>query len=181
MNAAPVLDSVRHERILADIDNICSRAGIPKQMLSKSAVGICNITELNWLKKFPQFRAANTGLLLTGKHVPAPDIKMMTMAAVLLRNHIDARVITLQTLLDIHKGGNEVPDPTVLLIPNLYQRLGGKGIPSWQLQIAYDILLARFTAGKVSVVYSEHIDHMAAEFGSLLPAHLLANYVQSEG
>jgi hypothetical protein len=106
---------------------------------------------------------------------------MMAMAAALLRNYIDARVITVQTLLEASEHHHEIPDPTVLLIPNLFVRQGGKGIPSWKMSLIYDLLLSRFTAGRVTVAYVEDMNLMAADYGALMAQHLKAGYLISEG
>lgn len=176
-----MLTAEHHDRLIKNLDAICHTANVPKSFLNKSAKEFCIGGELDWLTHFPINQREGRGLVLLGKHTPPPDIKMMAMAAALLRNYIDARVVTVQTLLEAYESHNEVPDPTVLLIPNLYVRQGGKGLPSWKMQMIYDLLLSRFTAGKVTVVYVEDMKALAAEYGSLIVQHLEASYTISEG
>lgn len=176
----PVLDPKTHARILADKENLARVANIPVSMLFESAKKYCDPAEIDWLTRFPVNRRMNRGLVLTGNHTPPPEIKMMAMTAALVRNYVDARVITAQALLQsIEDGKGEVPDPTVMFVPNLFVRHGGKGLPAWKVQILYDLLLSRFTAGKVSVLYVESMDAMGAEYGHTFTGHFEANYVFS--
>jgi hypothetical protein len=176
-----MLSQEHHGRIIADIDNIARRANIPKSFLNRSAKEFCKGTELEWLKKFPANQRAGNGLVLLGTHEPAPDVKMMAMAAALIRNYVDAKVLTIQTLLDAQQRDLEVPDPTVMFVPNLFVRQGGQGLPAWKMQIVYDVLLSRFTNGRLSAVYVEDMAALGSTYGHLLVQHLESNYLVSQG
>lgn len=177
-----MLNNEHHDRLIKDLDNICRVANIPKQMMHKSAGEFLSVEEMKWLVSFPVQQRENRGLVFTGKHTPSPDIKMMAMTAALLRNYVDSRLITVQALLDAHEHrSGELPDPTVLMIPNLFVKQGGKGLPSWKMQIVYDILLSRFAAGRLTVAYVENLGAMGAEYGSLFIQHLETNYLVSNG
>jgi hypothetical protein len=105
---------------------------------------------------------------------------MMAIAAALLRNFIDARVVPLNTLLSSVDSGKPI-DPTVLLIPNLFVRGGGKTVPAWKMQQAYDLLLQRSVSGKLSVVYVESMDGLKEGFGMVFGQHLEGHYEVSAG
>lgn len=176
-----MLSPIYHARLLADADHVCQTAQIPKGMLQRSAKEYVTGPELEWIQNFPVHQRASRGLILVGHHTPPPDIKMMALTAALLRNYVDARIVTVNTLISAHNDKDaEIPDPTVMMIPNLFIRQGGKGLPSWQIQIVYDTLLARFTAGKPTVAYVENMDALGKEYGSLMIQHLTTNYVVSE-
>lgn len=169
-----MLSPETHARIIADLDHICHTANIPKLMMYKSAKDFCSGKELEWLTRFPVHQRNNQGLVLTGKHNPPPDLKMMSMAAALLRNYVDARVVTVQSIISSIIDNEEPADPTVLLIPNLYVR--GQKAPEWKMSLVYDHLLSRFTAGKLTVVYVEDLKSMGQEYGQLFVQHLESNY-----
>lgn len=178
-----ILDPVKHARMIAEADSICLTANIPKHyFLNVLAADVCgkDSPEVEWVKHYYANRAEARSLLLTGIHKIAPDTKMMAMAGGMLRNNIDARVIPLHSLLDSHKSG-EAPDPTVLLVPNLFVQSGGKGLTSWQSQMVYDLLLSRFTAGKLTVAYVQSLDGLAKEYGILFSQHLKTHYTEIEG
>lgn len=170
-----VIDKELHKTLLQDLDSVCLMAGIPKALIYESATATLGHKELNWLVSYPEQLIANNSLLLTGKHDPTADTKMMAMTASMLRNFIDARVIPLNTLLDRAEAG-QVPDPRVLLIPNLYVRLHGKTLPSWKIQQVYDILLSRYISGRLTVAYVEDPKALEAEYGLLFWGHLQAHF-----
>lgn len=175
-----VLDKDRHARLLMDADALCEVANVPRAMLDKSATEFCAQKEINWIKNYHQRVVGGRSLLLTGGHNMGPEVKMMAIAAALMRNFIDARVVPLNTLLQAVDTG-KAPDPTVLLIPNLFVRGGGKTVPAWKMQQAYDLLLQRMVAGKLSVVYVEDMEALKTNFGSVFKQHLDSHYDLSTG
>lgn len=157
-----MLDKVEHARILADLERICLVAGVQQRFLYDSMLKYCEAGEVDWVKNFQKYRAQGVpGLVLEG--VARPDTRCQAIAAALLRNFIDARVIPLNTLIDQQVAG-EAQSPTVLLVPNLFMIATGK-VPAWRLQIAYDILLERSVQGKSSVVYVESLSGLTSVYG----------------
>jgi hypothetical protein len=171
-----LLDPVVHARLLADIEGVCAMANIPRHMLHSSASEYCGPSELEWLTNYPVNKASGKGLLMTGKFTnPSPETRMMAMAGAFLRNFVDARLIPLNSLLEMVEDKVDC-DATVLLVPNLYLRQGGKTLPSWKMQQMYDHLLGRLTAGKLTVLYVEDMQAMAAEYGPAFLGHLTDHY-----
>lgn len=164
-----VLDPVRHKRLLDDFDHICSVANTPSKYVRESMVGICDSVEIDWVVNFRLYRSLFPGLLLAGK--PQAEERCMAIAGALVRNFIDARVVTLSTLLDAAEKGN-APDPTVMVIPNLYVSSYGKTLPAWKVASVYDLLLARWTAGKPSVLAVEHLQGLQQAYGLAFAQHL---------
>lgn len=175
-----VLDKERHQRLLMDADSVCETANIPRTMLERSARDFCGAVELDWLINYPARVHDGRNLLLTGEQSPGPEVKMMAIAAALLRNFIDARVVPLNTLLQILES-NDPFEPTVLLVPNLYVRGGGRTLPAWKMQRAYDLLLQRRVSGRLSVVYVESMAALKSEFGLVFAQHLEDHYDVASG
>lgn len=170
-----VLDKDKHQRLLMDADAVCATANIPRVMLEKSAREFCGPVEIDWLINYPARVHDGRNLLLTGSMHPGPEVRMMAIAAALLRNFIDARVVPLNTLLQAIES-NTVIDPTVLLIPNLYAKGAGRSMPAWKVQQTYDLLLQRRVSGKLSVVYVDKMKEMELEFGSVFGQHMVDHY-----
>ncbi len=125
---------------------------------------MCKDVECDWYKNFWAYKkAGKPGLLLHG--VSRPDTRCQLIAAALIRNFIDARVIPVNTLLDLRKEGT-LPVPTVLLIPNFYLEVLNRSTPAWQLQALYDILLNRAIRSKPTVIYVENLDKLAKVYGA---------------
>lgn len=169
---ASVLDPVRHERLIEDLDHICGQSNVPRKYIQQSMKLVCDATEIDYVVNFRLYRGTYPGLVIEGK--ANSEERCMSIAGALLRNFIDARVVTLSTLLDAAEGGT-VPDPTVMLIPNLYVSSYGKTLPAWKVNAVYDLLLRRWTSEKPTVVVVESLKGLAAAYGQAFYSHL-SNY-----
>lgn len=159
-----LLDAKEHSRIIADFERVCTIAGIQGHFLYESMTTYCGPIEVDWVKKFWKHKSAGVpGLLLRG--VSRPDTRCQSMAAALVRNFVDARVIPLNTLLEAASNGSIPPSPTVLLIPNLFMSAMGKSVPAWRVQVMYDLLLDRSIKSKPTVAYVEDLDGVVKMYG----------------
>lgn len=170
-----VIDPVRHQKLLADIDAVLARGHISKAALFQSATEVCAPGELEWLKEYRKNAEQVRGLVLTGvpKAGAGPEKKFMAMAACLIRNFVDAQVLSLGTVVDSLE--SDAPDCTVLLIPNLYVRQGAKTIPSWQMQKVSDLLLSRLVSSQITCCYVDSMEHLGTEYGQNIVSHLRDN------
>lgn len=160
-----LLDAKEHSRIIADFERVTSTAGIQAHFMYESMTKYCGATEVDWVKKFWKYKAAGVaGLALVG--VTRPDTRCQSIAAALVRNYVDARVIPVNTLIEGGLNGS-TPSPTVLIIPNLFMVAMGKNIgPAWRVQAMYDLLLDRATHGKPTVVYVEDLKSLVTVYGA---------------
>ncbi len=160
-----VLDPEKHKRLLADAENICVLAGLQPKYLRESMKNLCGQTEQEWVVNFHKHKAEGTpGLLISG--LPHPDARCQSICAALIRNFIDARIVPLNSLLDMVDKGFDAATPSVLLIPNLFVTLIGKSIPAWKIQMAYDILLNRSARSRPTVAYVESLKGMEGAYGA---------------
>jgi hypothetical protein len=164
---ASVLDPVFHERLVKDLARRCEAANILPEFVRRSAKPFLTAPELGWLQKYLQHPKEGRGLVLTGHHTVPPDIKFQAIAGALIRNFIDARVIPVHPLLSFVQD-DELPDPTVLLIPNLYLVSQSKSFPDWMLHHLHDLLIQRRCSGKPTVVYVENLTKMEQAFGRVI-------------
>ena len=172
-----ILDPIRHHRLIQGLDKVCEVANVPPQYVHQSMIGVCGPQEVEWVRRLHELkREGVAGLVLDG--VSNSQGRCFAIAGALLRNFKDARVISLNTLLSASEK-DEMPDPTILLIPNLYLKSYGKTMTAWRLQAIYDLLLARMASSKSTVVFVEDFAAMTAEYGPLF-AELLNNYWRVE-
>lgn len=157
------LDPVRHKRLLEDLEHICSVAHVPQKHVRESMVGYCDSLEIDWVVNFHIYRETYPGLLIEGKKGSATD-RCMAIAGALLRNFIDARVLTVSKLLEYHEGPG-VPEPTVLIISNLQINNHGKPFTAWQLAVIYDVLVRRWTANLPTVVAVDDMEALTQNYG----------------
>lgn len=169
-----ILDPVHHQRLIADLEHVCQTANVLPMYVHQSMKGIAHPDEIEWVKHFRDHQTNGTGMVITGSE--SPETRMMSIAGALIRNFVDARVISLTNMLSLREM-NALPDCTVMLVPNLFLRSAGKALPAWKVQIVYDILLARMTSNRPTVVYVEDLDALAAEYGRVFKDHLSQNYL----
>lgn len=169
-----ILDPVHHQRLIADMEHVCRTANVLPMYVHQSMKGFCQPAEIEWVKHFRDHLQNGTGLVLTGAE--SPETRMMSIAGALIRNFVDARVISLTNMLEM-RDNNSLPDCRVMLVPNLFLRSAGKALPAWKVQIVYDILLARMTFSKPTVIYVEDMNALAAEYGRVFADHLTQHYI----
>jgi len=159
----PVLDPEGfHKRLLAELPRLCIQAGIHPSYVEEHLDKYCTKSECDWVRSFlTNQKAYLRGLVLEGSK---PDTRCQAIAACLLRNYVDARVISLNNILERYEE-HDVPQPTLLLIPNLYVTVTGKGLPGWRIQAIYDILMQRISMGKPSVLYVEDMTSLKQAYG----------------
>jgi hypothetical protein len=171
-----VLTPEKHRRILEDIVHVCERAGVTTELLKTSAKPWVTPELLEWLVNFPEHLERGEGFLLVGD-VPHGPLRVMRAATcALLRNYIDARVVLLNTVLSDKEGSI---DPTVLMIPNVFQKTAGKSLPDWQVQDLYDLLLHRQSRNRPTCVYVESMAAMESAYGKLFAQNLQDNYYRA--
>jgi hypothetical protein len=172
-----VLDEVQHARLIADMQNVCETANVPRQFMYKSAKEYCGVREIDWIRRFPGLRAQGVGgLVMIG--TPKAETRCMAIAAALVRNFIDARVMPLNTVLELKEKG-ALPEPSVLIIPNMYVSTVGRSLPAWKIQTLYDVLLGRLTANKPTVLYIEDMDAMTNAYGPVFREHIEEHFMQA--
>lgn len=133
-----------HDRLVACMDDIVDRSGVPKMFIMNSAVGICRKTDIDWLINFNE--VGFPGLKLYGDNALN---RCMALSGALIRNFIDVRVRTVDQMLD------EPVDCTVLVCPNFYTSSTAKGMPAWRAQKLYDQMVVRFQKSQPTVVWVE--------------------------
>lgn len=175
MNAVveSLLDPVRHARLIQDLDHVCTVANVPKSFVHRSMKSYCDADEIDYVVNFRIYRQSYAGMVIIGKS--NPDTRCMAICGALVRNFIDARVVPLNTLLDSMES-SVVPDPTVLIVPNLFVQQVGKALPAWKIQQVYDLLLSRFTSNKPTVVAVESLAGLQQSYGLAFAQHLQSNY-----
>ena len=166
---ATVLDPVRHLRLIADLDHIAGVAGVNTSYIRESMTSHCDSVEIDYVMNFRLYRESVSGLLIIGKD----DIeeRCFAICGAFIRNFIDARVVTLTTLLDAAES-HATPDPTVLIVPNFYMSAYGKTLPAWKIATIYDILLQRAAENRPTILGMDNFLAMKQSYGGSIVNHL---------
>lgn len=168
-----ILDSYDHGPLIADIERVCEVANVPERYLHQGISRHCGKQEKDWVKQFHTNRSHYAGLLLNGNG--NPEARCFAICGALLRNFIDARVLSLNMLLSAVQQ-RECPDPTVMIIPNLFIGGAGKSLGAWQIRVAHDLLISRFAVRKPTVLYVDNLDFAAITLGDVFYEFLRTHY-----
>lgn len=152
--ANPVLSDI-HRQLIRELPHLARIAQIPEHMVYEPLSKYCGEEEIEWLKGLRRHSQEDCyGLWYT----KAPDVgvsvttRMQALAAACLRNFIDARVIDAGELIKASVE-DDLPEPTVLLIPSLGNSLEveNKG-HRFRAERLAEILLRRRLAGQHTVI-----------------------------
>lgn len=170
-----------HWRIVDDLVGIARTANIPPQYIYKhSMVGTCSEAEIEWvrqLKRLPDMDIA--GLAIHGTQKGLLYERMLAMAGALVRNFVDARVVTLQTLLEDIKAGAQT-EGTVVIVPNFHTspEKGGGLHPRFIGQLL-DWLYQRYGEQKQTVIYIESLPLLREHYGDDIAQLVTSHYMNS--
>lgn len=172
-----IINEKYHARLLANIDEVASMAGIPVPMVWARLSEYCTAQDLTWFTRMRVEKECGVVYLGLSKHsVPVED-RMMAMAGAFLRNYVDARVMVVQDVISRLKGG-DMPAPTVLLIPNFCLGKGeGGNIPTWEISGLLGLLYSRLAAGLKTVLYVSSMKDLEVQYGAPFVRHLESHYV----
>jgi len=164
-----------HYRLVEDIDNICASAGVPPIYLTRSMEGTCSEDELDWFRGNPLSPFSDTSGLVYDTFTFNEE-RLILLASAFLRNYINAKIMSLQEIIDVcSKGGS--PSCTVLLIPNFYlSKDSGGDISSWKPSYLLGMLYSRMSKGLLTVMHCESISGMVSNYGNSFGTLINDNY-----
>ncbi|MEG1728742.1 MAG: hypothetical protein RR280_04285 [Bacteroidaceae bacterium] len=173
MTTDSVLDAEKHKMLIADLPNICQQSGVPAAYIHQSMRSFCTPLECDWVINYHQMsKTGKCGLVLLGDSI---ETRCLAISGALIRNYIDARVVTLQNVIDydIH--------PTVLVIPNFFvAAIDCKPHPTWKVDQVYGILLERMSTGHPTILGISDLKGLEMVYGSSLYKHVRENYMFSK-
>lgn len=157
-----VLRPDKHARMVADVDRWAERAGVPAAAILTHLSEYVDEPERAWVMEVVKARlgALPRGLVYVGRWRDV-DRRMAGIAGAMVRNFIDARVMS------AHQVVEDPPDCRVLLIPNFHP--GGKGrMASWKASELADVVLDRARNGKATVLHVDALEDVRADYGDEL-------------
>ena len=183
-----VLDKAVHERLVANLPHYVREAGISPHWVWTRLSETCGDDVVDYVRRINGHRTGGAiqGLALfrKPKSKADPAEQMSAIAGALLRNFVNARVMTLLNVLDALDDG-EALSATCLLIPNFCLNtveMGGKGdkLPAFKIQALYDLLVRRASAGRQTVVYSTDRETLGAAYGTAIQLHVETHFIKVE-
>lgn len=171
-----------HSRLVENLHWVTQVAGVPIDMMDSSMAELgCSKAEVEWVRHFPSLHQTKNkgGLMLVGREFdPAPEVRLMAMGAAFLRHYIDARVVTIDRLTRILSDEENGYNPTVLIITNFHRvsNTGGAGIPNWQLQQIYGLLVERFSTRRTTIMHVDDEQKLIVDYGKSLHDFIYGNW-----
>jgi len=160
--ATGVLDPTAHHRLLEDAPRVLRRAGLSAAHMPglwSPLSEACGGTERKWVAGLhTNVDKGILGLLFAGKFKPPVEDRMVALTCCLLRNYVDARMVTLHDVLA------DAPNPTVMLIPNFHTK--GRLRP-YEVGNLTDVLVGRYKRGNHTVVGMPSWSEMEADYKDL--------------
>lgn len=169
-----ILNIEYHAKLIADLERIAEKAGIPASMVWSRLSQYCEDKDVAWVKHIR--KGEDNGLAYVGKFkVPVED-KMMAITGACLRNYIDARIMPVQEVIARLKD-DSMPQPTVLLIPNFCMDKGNGGdIAQWQISSLLGMLYSRLAKNLKTVLYVGSLPALESNYGEAFRKHIEHHY-----
>ena len=165
--ASGVLKEEVHGALVADLDRRSKHASIQPHWVCYPLGDWVNADAVEWVRNFHTNSEQGVhGLLLEGISSATALDQCSAIAGALLRNFIDARVVTVSNVYESLRTGDPL-DPTCLLIPNFFVGAGsGVQLASWEISKFYDLLVDRVLRGRSTVLYAHSTSALSSEFGA---------------
>lgn len=152
-----VLDSKVHQRLASDLEAFAERAGIPPEAICTALGDYVGPEEERWIREvLKSRRSPSPGFCYVG-HWHDVTHRMAGMCGALVRNFVNARVLTVERFVE------ERPDTAVVLIPNFHP---GQ-IPGWMVAKLADAFVGR--AGiKSTVITASTFEALREDYGGVV-------------
>lgn len=170
-----VLVPESHARLVENLDSVAQTARVPKKYIYLSIQDTCNDKEKEWAGRYRKEGKAGLVYLSTASNVTE---RMMALTGAFIRNFKDARMYTVQDIVEDLKEGS-MDDCTVLAIPNFHiSGKGGKSIPAWQTSSLMGLLLHRYISEKPTLLYIADWESLSKDYGTAMKDHIQSNYIE---
>lgn len=158
------------EPILLNLDMVLANSGVSIEALCSSATTVCGQVEVNALQAWHQ---SNTGVLYCG-NVEHVYKRMEAMAAALVRNFIDARIYTVNDMVEEFMAGTL--EGQVIVVPDFFTPVCENKTHDPFLRHktnAYSFLIKLKQQGQRAIIYTHDIGMFADRHGGQLLYDLL--------
>lgn len=175
-----VLDREIHGPLIRDIQAVARSANIPQSMIWTSMEENCSSAEIEYVTKLRTWaERGKFGLAYIGvppKKSKSIPTRMHLAAAACVRNYINAKVVSLQSVIS-HLKEDSLPNPSVLLIPDFCvgHSEGGK-VPEWIIHGLLSMLYDRHSAGLQTFVYVKSGEDLKNGLGGAFVDHIQDNF-----
>jgi hypothetical protein len=176
--APGILEVESHYPLVERLEDFAAQANVPSYYVYNTRMAdYCSKEEIDYARKFRSWTSQNVAGLLYMGSLQSVEDRMLAMAGALLRNYIQVRVLTMQSLVAALRELDPV-DETMVMVPNFFLYSGsGSSMPEWQAAMLSDWLIGRFTKGKQTAVYVSDLDGCMERLGGMVMNHFRSHYL----
>jgi len=166
-----------HRKLVENIEKVCGQARIPALYVHTCPLDkYCDEADIGWVKGYHGWADKGVAGMAYTNQVNRVEDRMMAIAGALIRNYIDAKVMTVQEIIQAVKD-DDTPMCSTLLVPNFYlPRDSGGKLPEWQVSMLSGAMLSRFSRGVQTVIYVDDMTKLARDYGQMLAEHIKNHY-----
>lgn len=170
-----ILDREYHGRLLADLDRLARKAGIPAPYVWSKLADFCTEDEIAWVRKMRSDE--DHGLIITSSSASVPvECKMMAMVGAFMRNYINARLMSVQEVVAMAKSSGSLP-PSVALVPNFSMpKSEASPVAPWESALLLSWLYSRLVDGQKTVLFVGSMKTLEEVYGEAMLKHLKTHY-----
>lgn len=168
-----MLNNLDHQRLIDAMPTIISQSHVPEVFIRTSARGNVDDADIKFLSSYHALKSNGVaGYCKVGGK--GASRKLNFMAGALIRNYVDARVLSLESSL---LGAGE--EPTVLFVPDFcVETNDGRPFVGWKVQQVYDLLVTRMSKSKPTVLYVQSFGLLETNFGKSVADFVETNYIR---
>lgn len=168
--SSKMCNASKHEPIIANLDMVLFNSGVSLDALCTSALEVCTQPEIDFLMGYHQH---GKGLIYLG-NVEHVYKRMEAITAALVRNFVDARLITVHDLVELYSEG--YLEAQVVVVPDFFTKLcENKTHDEFlrQKMNAYSFLIKLRQRGIRAIVYAHDLGMFVERHGGQLLTDLI--------
>lgn len=165
-----------HNRMVMNLEFYAVESGIPMHYLYSKCKHLLLPCDLAYLASWRDFQDKEIVGAFFTKQSEKYIERMYAIVAIMLRNLIDAKFITIQALVSSLKN-NQAINSKVVCIPNfcLTKKKGGD-VASWELSSIVGWLLERQSRGQQTIIYVDNPKLIEEQYGVVV-SNMCSNYM----
>lgn len=170
-----VIDKQHHNQLLRKWPGLAARANIAEFWIERSVKDYCSDSVVKYLRNLRVLMGKGRGGLMLSESSVRSEDRCSVIAAACFRNYIDAKVMSLNEVLDVSRKQG-VPETSVILIPDFY--VYDNPLATWQIAALLSFLSQRHQKAKATIIYVRNLTGVRNTYGEEVYSHLKDLYVK---
>lgn len=170
-----VLSPGNDKALVMNIEKYAKDAGIPAHYIYRSMFDFTENGVADWMRYYK----GNLRRGIYGACLVSDDDALKKFSAVIgcaIRNYINARLMTIQEVIDSRKEGLKL-SYELIAVPNFYvSKEEGGNIPTWDSALLLSWLYERYAASQQTVIYVSNMQNLGSAYGTAFQKFITNHY-----